>query len=1175
MVLKGTTRGPRESSVRVTVSWWLKVALTFLLVGGCDVGCFSKYSGILGVQGQMLGDLERTNETTGGCSFLQTQPRYYQVTSVLTLQNVPEHDELLNDALIRTIRRQLLLSECQVIMSEGVACTSGTVELPCAEPVHKCGIQSPVWLTNDIYTAIMEESCDENGDGVVDGLDDVRTLVCQQVLQYGPQVQGLVKSRECESTCEIGINNTSNQSLDGCLRFDLTLNVPTEQAAVVFKDELESERVKEVIQVGLSGFGNKPLVFSVVGSRVGIAVGFGFFPPPPPPPPPVKQLGPLPNAPEGSGRRLVYGEWSPCYPSCGEGVSTRNVRCIDTQGVELSSDQCYEVLLAETSKLCSTECEMPYWQYGPWQSCSKRCGTGESTRTAVCVSDGSSECSEESKEPLSRACNTIPCNVFSWIEGEWGECSSSCGGGNQSRNVTCVDSQGQPSSDDTCLYNTRPLDNRPCNTQPCDFCSASICLGRGVCTDGTCDCTNGYSGKHCEAHRSCDSGVVDSLLECCPSGVVSSLGECCPIGSSIDSSGSCCSSTIDACGVCGGKNNFTDIQGECCEVIDADGVCCSTGLLDECGVCNGVGNTCNILLGLQMNVPSDIVVGDSVQEESIQDYLVQLGNMTGINADRITVGRISRAPLARRRLLNSPRALLQDDESISLIVQVEIAPDDSDELVVPFSSAYYAKILPEASSTYGSASFDIENVPISTRSGVCGNGICEIGERATIGLDPGTCSQDCGLASKLCLGGCHNGGQCQPASGVCACLPQYSGVSCQECADGYQKQGETCILNVAEAGLIAATVLGENGEALVSGEDSSGTSVGVILGAVFGTLGGIALIIILLLLIRKRRMRPALRNHDVYVNKIYQFSDSDDSGLRKKYGLSPHSFGYNDSDPSDTIPSEKYRQDIGNNLEQPQRPISAQISYVQGTTVFSSSDHNSGFQENLYVKKHASENQTSHQEDEYIRVGVSHATGERSSPEIDARGNISGADSLASQSPNPAYDYVDNARLDESKMIFNPVYGNDQEETVIVEQEEDDLDARRRKIQALRAAVCALESRAPSEASFRSLSENIVEHTDEKTDYMIGRPSVPELDFAKLQKPLNREECQEENVARKHVEPSKPRQSFFTVVKNALTPPRFRQNTGTDTPNRPEISESQSSFHKVLEVVDGALKRSG
>lgn len=76
--------------------------------------------------------------------------------------------------------------------------------------------------------------------------------------------------------------------------------------------------------------------------------------------------------------------------------------------------------------------------------------------------------------------------------------------------------------------------------------------------------------------KDCSSGIVSSSQDCCSSGVVASDGHCCSAGSVLDGNGLCCpSGTLDACGVCDGTSKFQDVQGVCCSsVVDAAGVCC-------------------------------------------------------------------------------------------------------------------------------------------------------------------------------------------------------------------------------------------------------------------------------------------------------------------------------------------------------------------------------------------------------------------------------------------------------------------------------------------------------------------------------------------------------------------------------------------------------------------------
>lgn len=278
----------------------------------------------------------------------------------------------------------------------------------------------------------------------------------------------------------------------------------------------------------------------------------------------------------------------------------------------------------------------------------------------TCVSDGD-KCDESTKDALERTCNTTPCNPFSWSVGDWKECSETCGGGIQSRDVVCIDSSGTNVSIDKCISGNIPVKERSCNTMPCDLCLTSVCLGRGTCMDGACSCDDGYSGNQCSVPSSCQSGVVSSNLKCCKSGVVDKRGDCCKEGAQLDGASECCDSAVDACGVCGGNSKYIDMQGSCCEYVDANGICCQSGILDECGVCDGVGDTCSIVLEVKMDVPTSIVEGKAIQANRVLEYLQYLSKETGIAQDSISVGNIALGQGSRRRLHS--RNMLQNFDS--------------------------------------------------------------------------------------------------------------------------------------------------------------------------------------------------------------------------------------------------------------------------------------------------------------------------------------------------------------------------------------------------------------------------------------------------------------------------------------------------------------------------------
>ncbi|KOB65764.1 Lacunin, partial [Operophtera brumata] len=93
------------------------------------------------------------------------------------------------------------------------------------------------------------------------------------------------------------------------------------------------------------------------------------------------------------------------------------------------------------------------WVHDEFTPCSTNCGGGFQTRTVTCrsreelevVDDGL--CDDGLRPPTNQSCNTQACDP-QWVPGAWGQCSKRCGkGGSRSREVSCqkIISNGYPS----------------------------------------------------------------------------------------------------------------------------------------------------------------------------------------------------------------------------------------------------------------------------------------------------------------------------------------------------------------------------------------------------------------------------------------------------------------------------------------------------------------------------------------------------------------------------------------------------------------------------------------------------------------------------------------------------------------------------------------------------------
>ncbi|EKX35127.1 hypothetical protein GUITHDRAFT_155568 [Guillardia theta CCMP2712] len=99
----------------------------------------------------------------------------------------------------------------------------------------------------------------------------------------------------------------------------------------------------------------------------------------------------------------------------------------------------------------------------------------------------------------------------------------------------------------------------------------------------------------------------------------------------------------------------------------------------------------------------------------------------------------------------------------------------------PFSALLARQLLAD-SSLILSSSATVE------RSGVCGNGVCEVGE--VCGLNEGCCIADCQTTSLSCPIAsldrvCNSRGKCLSGSGACDCFLGYEGVACESCSEGF------------------------------------------------------------------------------------------------------------------------------------------------------------------------------------------------------------------------------------------------------------------------------------------------------------------------------------------------------------------------------------------------------
>ncbi|XP_064608758.1 thrombospondin type-1 domain-containing protein 4-like isoform X1 [Liolophura sinensis] len=166
--------------------------------------------------------------------------------------------------------------------------------------------------------------------------------------------------------------------------------------------------------------------------------------------------------------------WGPCSTTCGEGSRTRLVECrkkiSSTLSVSVSADLCLDQTRPVSYGQCNNK-PCSSWKTENWSKCSTNCGLGQRTREVTCV--GATEeklpvahC-QDAKPPSEEVCDMGSC-AKDWFYTRWSkQCSSECGEGFHERKVFCSADDGSNLPESRCPGH-KPRSKKHCKQKkPC------------------------------------------------------------------------------------------------------------------------------------------------------------------------------------------------------------------------------------------------------------------------------------------------------------------------------------------------------------------------------------------------------------------------------------------------------------------------------------------------------------------------------------------------------------------------------------------------------------------------------------------------------------------------------------------------------------------------------------
>nr|CAB3264647.1 papilin-like [Phallusia mammillata] len=166
--------------------------------------------------------------------------------------------------------------------------------------------------------------------------------------------------------------------------------------------------------------------------------------------------------------RWKAGNWTTCSATCNGGIRYRQVYCTETPPLSNSAprlvrmDRCNEEdpnPLPDNQESCNV-LPCPGWEVGNWSECSTSCGPGQMTREVTC--EPVQSCRSGSMPDRVMTCDLGPCTGLQWVVSEWSECTEDCGVGMQTRLIHCVDGDGAMYDDRLCADQNKPGHHRSC-----------------------------------------------------------------------------------------------------------------------------------------------------------------------------------------------------------------------------------------------------------------------------------------------------------------------------------------------------------------------------------------------------------------------------------------------------------------------------------------------------------------------------------------------------------------------------------------------------------------------------------------------------------------------------------------------------------------------------------------